>query len=66
MIFRITYDQLAGSVPMLEANRAIQRGFDPKAALLPVQEVHQEVEVYITVPRAKIRSSKAENLEKAH
>ena len=45
MMFGFTYDQLAGSVPMLEANRAIQRGFDPKAALLPVQAVHQLVVV---------------------
>ena len=35
---------------MLDAYRAIQRGFvDANAALLPVQVVHQSVVVYMTV-----------------
>ena len=41
-----THDQPAGKVPMLDAQRAIQRGLvEPNDALFPVQDFHQLVVV---------------------
>lgn len=54
-------------MPTAEEYRAIQRGLlAAKSAVLPVHDVHQEVVVYITVPREVSGCDCISFIEEAH